>query len=324
MPGGIPFRFSTEFRAGQIIWCDHGDPDIDRTAQSDFHTVQSTGKSRPCLVVHVDYQEGTLSLAPFTTFSHPTHPAWVNVKDDPPITPHGRSKFIWVGKPAKTQMILENPDLMDMPPVNPCSFPPISDTNLQNYREKRNAYINQYGVDDAAIMAMVVQQREQRAQAAGPQSKRGGRGAGFTHARGGAFNQGPTAGPSMIYPGPQIQASYFSQPPALVSQTSNFAAPQYHQSASTMFNANSPSNYNPQAMAFLPPTTGPAFNAPNPGYAPNPFQNVLASPNVLAPQATWTATQTAGALSAPTRGQDGNWYQAFAAANGQQYWRRVG
>ncbi|KAJ7613551.1 hypothetical protein FB45DRAFT_1065102 [Roridomyces roridus] len=141
-----PFENVSQYRPGIIIWCDpSSEPNsLDMELSTRPSNAQYINRKkldlRPCLVVAVDFDSGTIQVArlcdtmPYDT----TH--WVRVDTVPPIRWKVGDAWIWVGTPAVLPMLLGNSRLQH-PHRDPMfSSQPVAEANLKSYRVHRKNY----------------------------------------------------------------------------------------------------------------------------------------------------------------------------------------
>ncbi|KAJ7463619.1 hypothetical protein FB451DRAFT_1265057 [Mycena latifolia] len=297
MPSG--FSSPNAFRVGQIVWCNHRNSHIDETANSGSG-IQDTDKVRPCLIVDVDRVNRKISLAPFTTFDkHPTHAGWQPIGPIdigfPELKP-----LIWVGRPAVTNMILQ--DSRGTMYINSAqrsvSKGPISQANIKYYELLRASYIGQFGVDHPA------DSQPSRGQGKKFQN---------VHTAGTSQRQSYLPTPSNHYDVSVIELSTSRterirpKPQHASSSTPGFRAPQYPTSLPPNFDMgyhHGPSPFQPQqdtnaplsTLGFLAPqypTSLPLQDGPNLGQmgyqnVQSPFQHPQQATNAHYPATTYT------------------------------------
>ncbi|KAJ7135516.1 hypothetical protein C8R46DRAFT_1234876 [Mycena filopes] len=175
----------------------------------------STGKIRPCLVVHVNKSKKEVHLAPFTSAEALDHPGWTRIWNDPKITNYG-SSLIWIGGPAVTPVILGSVREMYWLKGRAAYDVEGMRVNLANYRLRRKEYIAKHGTNDEAILAKVVAKRAK------------------SNPQGSAAHSGQSSVTIM-------------SPPANVSQQQGFRPIPMRQGAYP-----EPTAFDPTALAFIP------------------------------------------------------------------------
>ncbi|KAJ7082418.1 hypothetical protein B0H15DRAFT_852901 [Mycena belliarum] len=278
------FHDANDFALGQIIWCDHGDPDIDASSRGHYLDAATStgGKIRPCLIVGIDVKNKNLTLAPISSFrdgSTHWHPGWEPLAHDEfPIHLHSQSNSIWMGRPATTDMLLGDPEMhTERPEFSAWSLPPTSSTNYNNYWKRREIYAKRFGTDDPFILKTYGERQSatKAKSGTGRDSLRGRQ-----SARHGT-SQGPTAKP------PQ---SEYNKPPAMPGHRGVASANPPRNQLATNHNIGAPPNEpNPRGQGrrsshirLQPPTMpghrgGLPENPPTNQFAPN--HNIGAPPN---------------------------------------------
>ncbi|KAJ7167873.1 hypothetical protein C8R46DRAFT_1218790 [Mycena filopes] len=154
-PNAVAFTNINDFSLGLVISCDHKSTHIDTTAQA---PPGSTGKIRPCLIVHINKSKAEVYLAPFTSSEESDHPGWMSLRKDPKITHYG-SSMIWIGGPAKTPVIIGSVGEMYWSKNKAAYDVAEMQVNLANYWLRRKEYVAKHGTNDEAILEKVETKR---------------------------------------------------------------------------------------------------------------------------------------------------------------------
>ncbi|KAJ7075586.1 hypothetical protein B0H15DRAFT_1026990 [Mycena belliarum] len=260
------FHDANDFVLGQIIWCDHGDPDIDASSRGHYLDAATStgGKIRPCLIVGIDVKSKNLTLAPISSFRDGRthwHPGWEPLAHDKfPIYLHSDSNSIWLGRPAVTRMRLADPEMhTERPEFSAWSCPPTSLTNYDHYWKRREIYAMRYGTNDPFILKTFGELQPKPKARSGPGRERS---RGIQSAKRG-ISQGPTAQP------PQ---SAYNQLPAMSRDREDFIGNPPLNGLTPNYNIRAPPNHHGQRRGCAhaqPPTQvggDPAPRAPPGGY----------------------------------------------------------
>ncbi|KAJ6457137.1 hypothetical protein C8R47DRAFT_1082168 [Mycena vitilis] len=143
------FATRKDFRKGLVVYCDHNDAEIDATAVSEAlepgDHIQHTHKIRPCLVISVNKDKRFFTAAPFTSTATISHAGWQIITTPDNLIQYQRSKSIWMGPPARIDMILGDIVNMYYHSDHDENYPPTTGNNLKSWRNRRDAFVIEHG-----------------------------------------------------------------------------------------------------------------------------------------------------------------------------------